>query len=64
MIHRNFLPEDQNKHRYGNSTKHHNLSCCTYLSANKKGRRKYSQKYGYERCRRGELAELACNKAA
>ena len=30
----------------------------------KRGRRKYSQKYGYERCRRGELAELACNKAA
>ena len=62
MIHRKFLPENQNKHRYVNLAKPHNPSCCTSLSAEKRGRRKYSQKYGYVRCRRGELANLACNK--
>ena len=63
MIHGKFLPENQNKHRYVNLTKHHNPCCCICLSAKKRGRRKYSQKYGYEKCRGGELADLACNKA-
>ena len=62
MIHRKFLPENQNKHRYVNLTKPHNPSCCTSLSAKKRAKRKYSQKYGHVRCRRGELANLACNK--
>ena len=62
MIHRKFLLENQNKHRYVNLTKPHNPSCCTSLSAKKRAKRKYSHKYGHVRCRRGELANLACNK--
>ena len=62
MIHRKFSPENQNKHCYVDLTKHHNPSCCTSLSAKKRGRQKYSQKYGYVRCRGGELVGLACNK--
>ena len=35
MIHRKFLPENQNKHRYVNLAKPHNPNCCTSLSAEK-----------------------------
>ena len=61
MIHRKFLPANQNKHRYGNLTKHHIATAVLYVFQLKsRGRRKY----GYERCGEGELANLACSKAA